>query len=531
MKKRKKRNADAGMSLLEVVVAVSIFSITAMVLLQSFVTSQRINKKSNLYLEATTVAQNIMEEIKAKDFEDVALAFNYPEDLLTGECRLRFLDPQLGNGQLGISEVIKNTVDETYTPVRLYYEADGEDTSKVTASVISLDDGVTYEFNPRQSGENESKYYFQLTNVANHRETFDALIEFDGGRTSGYKKKTASNAEEGKNDYLSPNIAKLDTKTNAFLIMEKQWDENAMRAMVQEQLRAAQKLWDEDLGDYVEKGGTEDAFSSLYPRPSDVLDIEDIYEQTERTLLVKIEESNGKPHVKAKYVLNTRGYTKQGGNKYERMDLCSCQSGSCFCTYESAYWTFYSAEADAELKNLYIFYYPNYHSQSSSSPLDKIIIENIENQEMNLYITKQRDETENVPSFAQENGYRMALTIKECPVALGQSNWNTNPSLYQASIKLRTNLDYNISDTDKILERANIMQMQLVYQAVMLDGREDKKKSGSAAKQILDYNGLDDKAAADRIYELEVKVYKAGAAEKGFPEDELIVHLDGAKEN
>ena len=70
MDRKKRKKSNAGMSLLEVIVAVSIFSITAAVLLQSFVTSQRINKKSNLYLEATTVAQNIMEEIKSKDFED-----------------------------------------------------------------------------------------------------------------------------------------------------------------------------------------------------------------------------------------------------------------------------------------------------------------------------------------------------------------------------------------------------------------------------------------------------------------------------
>lgn len=63
MDRKKRKKSNAGMSLLEVIVAVSIFSITAAVLLQSFVTSQRINKKSNLYLEATTVAQNIMEEI------------------------------------------------------------------------------------------------------------------------------------------------------------------------------------------------------------------------------------------------------------------------------------------------------------------------------------------------------------------------------------------------------------------------------------------------------------------------------------
>ena len=73
MDRKKYNNSNAGMTLLEVIVAVSIFSITAIVLLQSFVTSGRINKKSNTYMEATTVAQNIMEEVKSKDFAEVSL--------------------------------------------------------------------------------------------------------------------------------------------------------------------------------------------------------------------------------------------------------------------------------------------------------------------------------------------------------------------------------------------------------------------------------------------------------------------------
>lgn len=87
LNRKKNKNSNAGMTLLEVIVAVSIFSITAIVLLQSFVTSSRINRKSNTYLEATTVAQNVMEEIKAKRFQEVALAFNYPIDLTTSSSR------------------------------------------------------------------------------------------------------------------------------------------------------------------------------------------------------------------------------------------------------------------------------------------------------------------------------------------------------------------------------------------------------------------------------------------------------------
>ena len=548
MDRKRRKKSNAGMSLLEVIVAVSIFSIATAVLFQSFVTSQRINKKSNIYLEATTVAQNIMEEIKSKDFEDVSLAFNYPIDVLTGQSRLSFLNSETARintgkeNSIGVKEIVKDG--DNYKDVRLYNSLDGDDTSRVTASVISKDNGVTYEFNPRKTGDTASKYYFQLTNVTNNHETFDALVEFNGGKSSGYKKKTATNNEEGKNDYLAPNIAKLDTKTNAFLIMGKNWDESAMKQIIVDQKQKAEKLWSEDLNKYIQAAQTEEEkkelteqFTALYPQPQE-LDLEDVYKQTKRTLYVEINESGGIIKVEAQYVLNTYNYVKKGGNKYERMDICPCEGKSdrervkgCFCTYPSAHWTIYSSEADVKLKNLYIFYYPNYESKNATKPLDNIIIENTENYPVNVYVTKQRDEENNVPSSIQENSYRMALTIKECPAELGQTNWNTNPSLYRAQTKLRTNLDYNISDFDKILTRPRIGQMQLTYQSVTRDGQNDKKKTGAAAKQILNYNGLDDKTEVDRIYTAKVNVYKSGAAAKGFPKDELVVSLDGAKEN
>ena len=52
-----------------------------------------------------------------------------------------------------------------------------------------------------------------------NRETFDALVEFDGSESSGYKEKTVTGTGTGKNDYLAPKISDMDSKTNAFLIM------------------------------------------------------------------------------------------------------------------------------------------------------------------------------------------------------------------------------------------------------------------------------------------------------------------------
>lgn len=58
-------------------------------------------------------------------------------------------------------------------------------------------------------------------------------------------RKTATNNEKGKNDYLAPNISKLDTKSNAFLIMPQTWDENAMQQLVNVQYDKAMEKWND----------------------------------------------------------------------------------------------------------------------------------------------------------------------------------------------------------------------------------------------------------------------------------------------
>ena len=177
------------------------------------------------------------------------------------------------------------------------------------------------------------------------------------------------------------------------------------------------------------------------------------------------------------------------------------------------------------------FFYPNYNSVSSVNPLDKIVLDNTTNYEVNFYVTKQRDDTNNVPTYAQEMQYRMSLTIQENPAARNQTNWNTNPSLYKAVTKLRSNLDYDISSTDDVQNRLKVNQMALTYQSVNNNGQYGAKIVNKKKKKVLDCNRLDDREAEDRIYTAKVSVYREGAAEKNFPEEDLVVTLDGAKED
>ena len=81
------------------------------------------------------------------------MAFNYPIDPVTKTIRLGFLSDQashLENGSLVLKETLKDGL--SYKDVRLYRASD-KDTSAVTASVISTDNGKQERLTQGQRGK------------------------------------------------------------------------------------------------------------------------------------------------------------------------------------------------------------------------------------------------------------------------------------------------------------------------------------------------------------------------------------------
>lgn len=70
MRKRKKSLSDQrGMSLVEMLVAITILVIVVVPLLHAFVTSAFTNRKARIQLEATRVAEDVMENVKSEELE------------------------------------------------------------------------------------------------------------------------------------------------------------------------------------------------------------------------------------------------------------------------------------------------------------------------------------------------------------------------------------------------------------------------------------------------------------------------------
>ena len=86
-------NKNAGFSMLELLIAVTILAIITIPMLHMFVTSARINGKSRITLRATVLAQDIVEGLKAYHIDEIQDQFNGVEDfemlntsVIAGDC-------------------------------------------------------------------------------------------------------------------------------------------------------------------------------------------------------------------------------------------------------------------------------------------------------------------------------------------------------------------------------------------------------------------------------------------------------------
>lgn len=87
-RKKKQNRSNQGFTLVEVLVAVAILAIAVAPILSSFVGTARINSTARRKLTATTIAESLMESVKAYSLFDVAKQCDYQADgfsLLAGD--------------------------------------------------------------------------------------------------------------------------------------------------------------------------------------------------------------------------------------------------------------------------------------------------------------------------------------------------------------------------------------------------------------------------------------------------------------
>lgn len=160
LNKRGSKASNAGFSLVELLIAVVILAIIVIPLLRMFVTSTKINVKSRQMLRATTVAQDIMEGLKAYTLEEVKTQFTPPTGTSGGSY---------------------------FIPTEGFYV--------LNASMIQAGGGVREITELEKENPNDPDheiYYFGIKNLKMQGGEYDALIKLDA---STYTEDKAGQAD------------------------------------------------------------------------------------------------------------------------------------------------------------------------------------------------------------------------------------------------------------------------------------------------------------------------------------------------
>lgn len=171
---------------------------------------------------------------------------------------------------------------------------------------------------------------------------------------------------------------------------------------------------------------------------------------------------------------------------------------------------FDSTETGHDLRCVYLYYYPLY---ADSTKRDTIIIKNDAGVPIDLYLFKQGRSSTAVPpdpnptTAEQETKYKLDLRFTDL----------AGTTVSNMSTKLHSNLKKNIADsaggTDLSLA-GNLTVSLNGYNVPLAD---------------IDLNKTLNYDATDRAFDLDVSVYKQGAAAAGYPEDMKLTTMSGTK--
>ena len=193
-KKGLQLNKNAGFSLVELLIGVTILAVITVPLLHMFVTSNKINAKSRLTLRATVLAQDVMEGLKAYGVEELKEQFSGSGDF-----------EMVGTALLTSPDVA-------------YYE----DVAKEIA-----ENGA----NPEDATKaNPGLYYFVMKNVTMEKSLFDVLVTVDARAYSTENPDASGNVTyKSLNNNRAAQIAGVDQSADAWYQQTKTFEESVLQ--------------------------------------------------------------------------------------------------------------------------------------------------------------------------------------------------------------------------------------------------------------------------------------------------------------
>ena len=511
-KAQNRNNENAGMTLVELLVAITILGIIVVPLLHTFVSSSRVSLKTRRQLRVTTAAQDIMEGLKAESIESLSCSFNYPDDDLLADpsvapvvnsfANFDIIRPELvdGGNSSRLYE-LRATIDEneaspTYRSVSgltnisaatnasmdLFGDADPANADKAATTKAS-DDGVNYDF----YGKSDRKYYFAIQNMNIENDAgdpvyvVDALIEVDGSNYTSLgsdQKTTPSYSTEEGSALLNENgmisYSAMDSKRDAFFIQD-----------VMAEIKAAQEF--------------NTTYSPAVDCTADDLAQRIVIETVNQTKLAPSQTAaDGKDWITITCEVT---YTANKNNPnflipVSHADYDVAKGGDQPFTKTEKYTIFDNKSTGYMPENLYICYYPGYNNWA----LDDLIYVNADSVPTTLHLIKQEPKNNGTLNH-DEISYKCNVTVNE---GAGAAADHIGIGDRASSVTdIRTNLDTNLY-TAYLKSVPSTKQAVYKYNGATLS----RDKANPETARIYELGGEEE--AVDRMFDVTIDIYEEG---------------------
>lgn len=495
-----KKLNNAGFSLVELLVGIMLLAIISIPMLKSFGMAAKMNAKAKKELKETTVAQDVMEGLKAYNKKELDLQFT-PLAMDEEDHELKIVDSSMVHGSRGIA------VSSTDFP---------------TAEGIGAD-GVYYYYMKQVESRNESDKFFDVLikldarpymegssslkgDLAFNNTDFASIGGVNGTRDGNYSEPTTAPGRDGAADKVIKdcidefNMTYFDEETGTY---KKISDDSGK---FYEEVDTLEKLLTK-LG--IPKSALSRKIDIVIKKNSEYETDKHVYDaQVSLTYTIK----------------NVPGYTNPVDGSHN------------FISHAGAFEIPISGFTS---DNFYLFYYPMYLSGAGVTDTINVDVKDIPADADNpfrIYVVKQYDnassEALNEAALRNaENTYRAEVKIATTDVS---------------GIRFRTNLGQNLADEAKLnasgtfptkeLEKNNAKtpaQLKIYYGNSVTSASNTKIPvfglsgglvipSGEAA---LDYP---DKDIHEVLYDVEVSVFDEG---QGFTDEAKVYSIEGSMNN
>lgn len=509
---KQKKSADAGMTLVELLVAITILAIIVVPLLHTFVSSSRVSLKTRRQLRVTTAAQDIMEGLKAESIESLSCSFNYPDDDLLADASVvpvvnsfdnfDIIRPELVDGRNSSrlyelrGMVDENETSPTYRSVTglsnisartnsnmdLFGDVNPANADKA-ASTKAAADGVNYDF----YGKSDRKYFFAIQNMNIENDAgdpvyvVDALIEVDGSNYTslGSDQKTtpaystvADSALLNENGMIS--YSAMDNKRDAFFIQD-----------AMSEIKAAQEF--------------NTTYSPAVDCTGDDLSQTIVIETVNQTKLSPSQKAaDGKDWITITCEVT---YTANKNNPnflipVSHADYDVAKGGNQPFVKTEKYTIFDNKSTGYMPENIYICYYPGYNNWAQ----DDLIYVNADSVPVTLHLIKQEPKNNGTLNHDEIN-YKCKVTINEGSGA-GADHIGVGDRASSVT-DIRTNLDTNLY-TAYLKSAPSTKQATYKYNGATLS--RDKTKPELTG--IYELGGEEE--AVDRMFDVTIDIYEEG---------------------